>query len=186
MSLELTRELYLVTCKEILTVYLGSVGKIFPEGIFFAFEKTFCHCFTWYYKISHCLSANHNLEFVTLFAMVLHFLHWCYTFALVLHVLHSSYTFCTGVTLNCAVLSQSELSNFFVRIFLIKFIIYTRNIFYCKLCTSRHKRERGAWKKSLFSPEQITQLKRTRESISWQAVFFTQEKNKNIEERRRA
>ena len=38
------------------------------------------------YKISHCLSANHYSELrcvictgVTLFAPVLHFLHWCYT-----------------------------------------------------------------------------------------------------------
>jgi len=34
---------------------------------------------------------------------VLHFLHWCYTFCTVLH-------------LNCIPLSQSELSNFFMRI----------------------------------------------------------------------
>ena len=38
------------------------------------------------YKLSQCLSANHNPELrcvtctgVTLFAPVLHFLHWCYT-----------------------------------------------------------------------------------------------------------
>ena len=65
------------------------------------------------WKVSFCLSANHNLELlcvictgVTLFALVLHLLNWCYTF-------------CTGVTpfalvlhLNCTALSQSETSNF--------------------------------------------------------------------------
>ena len=52
--------------------------------------------------ISHCLSVNHYPELrcvictgVTLFAPVLHFLHW---------VLH----------LNCTALSQSESSNFFM------------------------------------------------------------------------
>ena len=51
------------------------------------------------FNISHCLPANHNPELwrvictgVTLFAPVLHFLHWCYTF--------------------CTALSQSESSNF--------------------------------------------------------------------------
>ena len=70
------------------------------------------------YKISFCLSVNHYPELrcvictgVTLFALVLHFLHWCYTFctgvtlfALVLHFLHWCYTFCTGVTLFALVL----------------------------------------------------------------------------------
>jgi len=58
----------------------------------------------WAYKISFCLSANHNSELrcvigtgVTLFALVLHFLHW---------LLH----------LNCTALSQSESSNFFMYI----------------------------------------------------------------------
>ena len=94
--------------------------------IFFAFEKNFfrvsvqnCgHCRLHEIiglQLSQYLSANHNPELrcvictgVTLFALVLHFLHWCYTF-------------CTGVTLfalvlhlNCNALSQSESSNFFM------------------------------------------------------------------------
>ena len=43
------------------------------------------------YKISYCLSANHYPELrcvictgVTLFALVLHFLHWCYTWTVLL------------------------------------------------------------------------------------------------------
>ena len=47
--------------------------KMFLEAIFFAIEKkpffkvsvqNFCHCFTisLAYKISHCLSVNHNPE----------------------------------------------------------------------------------------------------------------------------
>ena len=71
--------------------------KMFLEAIFFAFEKTFFQSFrtkclsllymiSLAYKISHCLSVNHYPELrcvictgVTLFALVLHFLHWCYT-----------------------------------------------------------------------------------------------------------
>ena len=41
MSLELTRELYLVTCKEILTVYLGSVGRSFLKAFFSHSRKLF-------------------------------------------------------------------------------------------------------------------------------------------------
>ena len=68
--------------------------KIFLEAVFFfAFKKSFrtkfsslLHMITLAYKISHCLSANHYPELrrvictgVTLFAPVLHCLHWCYT-----------------------------------------------------------------------------------------------------------
>ena len=48
---------------------------------------------------------------ITLFALVLHFLHWYYAFctgitrfALVLRFLHCYYTFCTGITLFALVL----------------------------------------------------------------------------------
>ena len=149
--MELTRELYLFTCKELLTVYSyrigkqlimlrrgGSVGRSFLKPLF-PFEKTFfkvsvqnvCHCFT-YYKISHCLSANHNLEFVTLFALVLHVLHFCYTF-------------CTGVT----------------------WVLYTRNIFYCNCVLADINAKVGLEKKFVFTRAEldyfkkvITQLKR--------------------------
>ena len=53
------------------------------------------------YKISNCLSANHNPELwsviwtgVTVFAPVLQFLHWCYSFC----------SCCTGVTVFAPVL----------------------------------------------------------------------------------
>ena len=80
--------------------------RCFLKPFFFAFEKTFFQSFctnflsllymiTLAYKISHCLSANHNPGLrcvictgVTLFAPVLH--------------------------LNCTALSQSESSNFFM------------------------------------------------------------------------
>ena len=71
--------------------------KIILEALFFAFEKKFFivsvqnfgHCRLHEIiglQLSQCLSANHNPELhcvictgVTLFAPVLHFLHWCYT-----------------------------------------------------------------------------------------------------------
>ena len=83
---------------------LKKCRKMFLEALFFAFEKIFFrvsvqnfgHCRLHEIiglQISQCLSANHNPELrcvictgVTLFALVLHFLHRCYTF-------------CTGVTL---------------------------------------------------------------------------------------
>ena len=70
---------------------------MFLEALFFAFEKNFFrvsvqnfgHCRLHEIiglQLSQCLSANHNPELrcvictgVTLFAPVLHFLHWCYT-----------------------------------------------------------------------------------------------------------
>ena len=76
--------------------------KMFLEAIFSAFEKTFFRVSVkkklsllymgWLaYKISHYLSANHDRELrcvictgVTLFAPVLHFLHWCYTWTALL------------------------------------------------------------------------------------------------------
>ena len=162
----------------------GSVGRSFLKPLF-PFEKTFfkvsvqnvCHCFTWYYKISHCLSANHNLEFVTLFALVLHFCTGITRFALLLHFLYWCYM---GI---------------------VKSIIYTRNIFYCNCVLADINAKVGLEKKFVFKRAEldyfkkvITQLKRgycfdwkwARESISWQAVFLTQEKNKNIKERQRA
>ena len=92
------------------------------------------------YKISYCLSANHNLKLRSVNCTVLHFLHRCYTFctgvtlfALVLHFLHWCYTFCTGVTLfalvlhlNCIALSQSESVNFFMCIHTLMCIIRPR------------------------------------------------------------
>ena len=71
--------------------------KMFLEALFFAFEKNFLrvsvqnfgHCRLHEIiglQLSQCLSADHNPELrcvictcVTLFAPVLHFLHWCYT-----------------------------------------------------------------------------------------------------------
>ena len=69
------------------------------------------------YKISNCLSANHNPELwcvictgVTIFAPVLQFLHWCYSFcscctgvtvfAPVLHFLHWCYTWTALLSAN--------------------------------------------------------------------------------------
>ena len=58
------------------------------------------------YKISHCLSTNHNPELcvictgVTLFALVLHFLHRCYSF-------------CTGVTLELHCCQPFRIEYFF-------------------------------------------------------------------------
>ena len=87
--------------------------KMFLEAIFFAFENFFqsfrtnvlslLYMISLAYKISRCLSANHNPELrctgVTLFALVLH--------------------------LNCTALSQSESSNFFMCI--IRFLTYSRH-----------------------------------------------------------
>ena len=71
--------------------------KMFLEALFFACEKNFFtvsvqnfgHCRLHEIiglQLSQCLSANHNADLrcvictgVTLFALVLHFLHWCYT-----------------------------------------------------------------------------------------------------------
>ena len=103
--------------------------QMFLEAIFFRIRENFFQSFrtkflsllymiSLAYKISHCLFANHYPELrcvvctgVTLFALALHFLHWCYTFctgvtlfALVLHFLHWCYTFCTGVILFALVL----------------------------------------------------------------------------------
>ena len=78
-----------------------SAGRCFLKPFFSQSRKpffkvsvqNFCHCFTisLAYKTSHCLSVNHNLELrcvictgFTLFAPVLHFLHWCYTWAALL------------------------------------------------------------------------------------------------------
>ena len=76
--------------------------KMFLEALFFAFEKNFFrvsvqnfgHCRLHEIiglLLSQCLSANHNPELrcvictgVTLFAPVLHFLHWCYTWTALL------------------------------------------------------------------------------------------------------
>ena len=79
--------------------------KMFLEARFLALEKTFSifctnflsllYVISLAYKISHCLSANHNPEM----RITMCNLHWCYTFALLLH-------------LNCTALSQSQSSNF--------------------------------------------------------------------------
>ena len=84
--------------------------KMFPETIFFVFEKTFfkvsvqnfCHYFTLYHWPT---------KFLIVFLQIIvpnYDLYWCYTF-------------CTGVTLfalafhlNCTALSQSESSNLFM------------------------------------------------------------------------
>ena len=71
------------------------------ENLFQSFRTKFLsllYMISLAYKISHCLSANHNPELrcvictgvtlfctgVTLFALVLHFLHWCYTWTALL------------------------------------------------------------------------------------------------------
>ena len=76
--------------------------KMFLEALFFAFEKIFFrvsvqnfgHCRLHEIvglQLSQFLSSNHNPELrcvictgVTLFAPVLHFLHWCYTWTALL------------------------------------------------------------------------------------------------------
>jgi len=79
----------------------ASAGRPFLKP-FFRIRETFFQSFhtkfssSFYvislaWKISYCLSANHNLELrcvictgVTLFALMLHFLHWCYTWTALL------------------------------------------------------------------------------------------------------
>ena len=76
--------------------------KMFLEALFVAFEKNFIrvsvqnfgHCRLHEIiglQLSQCLSANHNPQLrcvictdVTLFAPVLHFLHWCYSWTALL------------------------------------------------------------------------------------------------------
>ena len=85
--------------------------RCFLKPFFFAFKKTFFQSFrtnflsllymiTLAYKISHCLSANHNpgLRCVICTGVTLE-LHYTYTYLYLL---------------NCNALSQSESSNFFM------------------------------------------------------------------------
>ena len=100
--------------------------KMFLEALFFAFEKNFFrvsvqnfgHCRLHEIidlQLSQCLSANHNPELrcvictgVTLFALVLH--------------------------LNCTALSQSESSNFFMCIIMVRMTSTTAKFFFSEKC----------------------------------------------------
>ena len=136
--------------------------KMFLEAIFFAFEKTFlrvsvqnfCHCFTWYHwptKISHCLSANHYPELrcvictgVTLFAPVLHFLHWCYTWTALLSANQNRVIF-SCVLLTCKWRAVESSPSFLLRPFrlsrlvILAFIWNTAQTFFASTSLSFQK-----------------------------------------------
>ena len=110
--------------------------KMFLEALFFAFEKNFFrvsvqdfgHCRLHEIiglQLSQCLSANHNRELrcvictgVTLFALVLRFLRWCYIF-------------CAGVTLELHCSQPIRMEQFF-HVYYYKCKLYMSSTVLCR------------------------------------------------------